>query len=492
MDDIKKNFDSIQNDTVPKLAADGKTYIISNANCFYMPMYRPSVLAKAGWNTFPQTYDELLKCCADLKKNGVTPIALMTNPGNYGEQTIDIMIWSIMQGNNIVVDGKPAFNTDAVKGAYTCIKQMYDLGYIVKDVDKGTYRGMLGTGEVGILVDGPWVYGIMADTNPNIGNDVAIANTSFFPAHKFSAGWEGFAVSSKTANPQVACDYVSYLTSKKEMTNFTKIVGIVTDRTDVFDAQTTQEVLKLYPWFQGFIDGAPNAISNSAVGFPADRIEELRKIASAALEAVLYEGTDVDTALAKAQADSTAGRRAASTIAPRVHRVPPRVPCSRAMPLRCSEGVNGRLHSVNGGSTTARRAVYPCRARGATVGPGTRPQERNACSTGSLVRSRSRGRMARCRSGVASSEPCSSTSPSTRTASSPRSSSSRTSGETSRRPRPYTRCRCTSRASARSYGTGRMAARSWSRSPPATCSRSDRATRSTSTGSRSSTTRADE
>ena len=306
MDDINKNFDEIQTKTIPSLASDGKTYILSDLNAFYMPMYRPSVLASAGWNTFPQTWDDLLKCCADLKAKGITPMALMTNPGNYSEQAIDIMIWSIMQGNNIVVDGKPAFDTAAVKGAYSCIKELYDNGYIIKDVDKGTYRGMLGTGEVGILIDGPWVYSIMKDAYPDLGNDVAIANTSFFPAHKFSAAWEGFAISSKTAHPKEAAEYLEFLFTKEQMTNLMKDACVVTDRTDVFDEQTKKDVLELYPWFQGFIDGAPYTSANTPVGFPADRVSELQKVAGSALESILYDNVDIDTALTKAQADATA------------------------------------------------------------------------------------------------------------------------------------------------------------------------------------------
>ncbi|NLG03996.1 MAG: extracellular solute-binding protein, partial [Clostridia bacterium] len=306
MEDINTNFDTIQTKTVPALADDGKTYIISNVNAFYMPIYRPSVLKKAGWDNFPMTYDELLRCSEDLLNAGITPFALMTNPGNFQEQATDIMIWSIAQGNNFVVDGKPMFTSDAVVGAYTCIKEMYDKNYIVKDVDKGTYRGMLGTGEVGILFDGPWTYGIMYDADPSCEGDVAVANTSFFPAHLFSAGWEGFAVSSKTKHPEMAAKYIEFLTSKQQMTEFTKIVGIVSNRTDVFDEKTTAEVLELYPWFKGFIEGAPNSISNSAVGFPADRIQELRKISGWALETILYENANIMETLTKAQSDAEA------------------------------------------------------------------------------------------------------------------------------------------------------------------------------------------
>lgn len=40
------------------------------------PTYREDILEKAGWQTFPDTWDDLLSYAKDLKKKNLPPLAL--------------------------------------------------------------------------------------------------------------------------------------------------------------------------------------------------------------------------------------------------------------------------------------------------------------------------------------------------------------------------------------------------------------------------------
>ncbi|HHW32236.1 MAG TPA: extracellular solute-binding protein [Clostridiaceae bacterium] len=304
MEDFKNNFNDIQNVNIPQFAPDGKTYIVANVSAYYMPIYRPSVLKKAGWEEFPKSYEEFFKMLGDLKNIGVTPYAMMTNPGNFNEQFIDIGIWIISQGGHWTKDNKPNLDSKEVIQAYKMIKELYDAGYIIKDTDKGTYRQMFGSGDVGVLIDGPWVYGQAYTVDPTVEGDFAVAPI-FFTNGKYSAGWEGFSASSKTKYPEICGKLITFLTSKEQMQKFMEIVTIIPPRTDLFDdAAFKNRILNKYPWMGVFVENAANVVDNYPHGIPAERNEEFRKIAGTALERILYENAEIESTLKQAQEEA--------------------------------------------------------------------------------------------------------------------------------------------------------------------------------------------
>lgn len=300
MNEINTNFDSIQTLGVPALASDGKTYAISLLTAFYAPIYRPTVLQAAGFNSFPQTYEEFLDLCAALKANGIVPYGMMINPGNYGEQWLDIGVWVHGCGGSFTADGKPNFLSDEVKLAYSRIYELYNLGYIVQDIEKASYRSMFGRGELGILIDGPWCYGLAVEANPECATDFKAADTAFIK--NFRGGWEGPAISAKTKYPQVCADLLMSLVSKESMKDFTVLGSMITTRKDIFDdsdwvEKTTTEL----PWFGDFRKLSGKAISSYPVGLAPEKYSEFQKIAGAALENILYGGMYIDEALKLAQ-----------------------------------------------------------------------------------------------------------------------------------------------------------------------------------------------
>lgn len=307
MDELKKNFNDIQNVYIPELAPDGKTYMIANVNAFYMPIYRPSVLKKAGWDSFPQTFDEFKQMCGDLQAVGVMPYGMMTNPGNFTEQWIDLSVWVIAQGGSWMKNGTPNFTSDEVKNAYSCIKELYDAGYIVKDTDKGTYRQMFGTGEIGVLIDGSWVYSTAVLADPSVEGDFAVADTSLFPANKFATAWEGFAASADTKYPEECGALLMALTSAPQMRKFLDTASILAPRTDIFDdTEYEKQTFETFPWLETFVENADNVQGSYPTGVPAAKYTEFTKIAGTALESVLYDNVPVDTAMQTAQESAEA------------------------------------------------------------------------------------------------------------------------------------------------------------------------------------------
>ncbi len=51
-------------------------------------MYNKRLLQEAGWDRFPETFDELWECAEDLKAAGITPFSQMT-----GENAWTTMLW---------------------------------------------------------------------------------------------------------------------------------------------------------------------------------------------------------------------------------------------------------------------------------------------------------------------------------------------------------------------------------------------------------------
>jgi ABC-type glycerol-3-phosphate transport system substrate-binding protein len=305
MKDVKSNWSAIQTEGVVSCAGDGKTYLLITNYGFYLPMYRPSVFKKAGISAYAKTPDEFLDMCKKLKGAGTFPYASMILPGNWTEGQYDLYIWVFGLGGNYAKNGKPTLNSPEVIKAIAYLKKLFDAGYMPKETDKGTYRKMFGVGQVGTLIDGPWMYGLSVSWDPAAEKDFATANLPF-PTQKVATFFEGMSVSKKTKNPKMAAKYVEFMCSPEQQKRLVDIITMSSARKDIYkDKAFLDKVFSSRPWFKNYVEHTDQVMMN-APGIDVEKLPELIKIWYSYYERVLYENMDPTKAMNDAQDEAMA------------------------------------------------------------------------------------------------------------------------------------------------------------------------------------------
>lgn len=304
-DTLANTAPSLQQNIV-NLAPDGKTYLLISDIGYYLPMYRPSIFARAGIESYPTTPDEFYDAMGKLAAIGVIPYACMTTPGNYVEGAIDLSIWIIGMGGHYGVDGVPTLNSEYVKETFRNIKRLYDAGYIVKDTDKGTYRKMFATGNIGTIIDGQFMYTMLLGWDSTIEGDYAVVDLPF-PTQHAAAFYEGLAISATSKHPKETADLIAYLCGFEQQQRILNVTGIGSARTDVLaDEAFAAVIYEKWPWMEAYADHLEQTVLNNPDGITGNDLPEIQKILYTALEQVLYENADIDTVLEAAQEEALA------------------------------------------------------------------------------------------------------------------------------------------------------------------------------------------
>lgn len=193
----------------------------------YVYYYNKSLFKKAGVdpNTKPETWDDFLALCAELKKGGVTPFIIGDKEG-YDSAWAMGQLWfdlAGMDGIAAIREGKQTFAKDTTfKEAFTAWKKLFDLGYTNADVTSlaqadGQAKFLAGEGamEVGWSNISKDVYSALGEDTgwfpmPHIRKDAPFVNT-------FVGGYAGycFSITDFSKVPEEAVKFIKYMTSKE-------------------------------------------------------------------------------------------------------------------------------------------------------------------------------------------------------------------------------------------------------------------------------------
>lgn len=302
IEDVKTNYSPLQTEDALNCGKDGKTYCLITDMGFYLPMYRPSVLEKAGITEFAKTPEEFVEMTKKLSSlENVNGYAAMVNPGNWSEGSIDLSIWIIGLGGHYGKAGKPTLNSPEVIKAVTYLKELYDADVMVKETDKGTYRKMFATGNVGTLIDGQFLYSMACGWDPSLADDYEVADLPF-PTQNCAAFFEGLSVSKSSKYPAEAAKFIEFLCSKEQQQKLVDITGFGTARSDIFADETfSKEIYTKWPWMKKYAEHQNAAVMNNPEGIGGSLLPEVQKILYTAYEKILYENADVTETMNVAQ-----------------------------------------------------------------------------------------------------------------------------------------------------------------------------------------------
>jgi len=153
---------------------DGKQYgIPAEANYGSMVFYNKKMLADAGFNEFPKTFEELLALVEALKAQDITPFAV----GNLNGDILSNSFLSIIsdrvigEGSLVKLANKEIKFTDPeFVAALSKIKELADAGAFNQDANtiesiESTDRFL--AGEMAIAVDGSWAISQIMENKPD-------------------------------------------------------------------------------------------------------------------------------------------------------------------------------------------------------------------------------------------------------------------------------------------------------------------------------------
>ncbi len=135
-------------------SVDGKVSILPFESAVFTPIYNTKILAEAGWDHFPATYDEFFQMCKDVKDAGYNAMGQMA-----GENAWSSMLWysllvEAIGGKDVYANGleDPAF----VQAA-EMLKEMYDYTFDgAVSAGAADVNGHWIARDTAVYLNGPW------------------------------------------------------------------------------------------------------------------------------------------------------------------------------------------------------------------------------------------------------------------------------------------------------------------------------------------------
>ena len=241
--------------------------------------YNADLLADAGYDEFPATYDEFWDMCDALKANGVTPTSQMTGGANAWTSMLWFSHIMASVGGPNVWD-KPLSDPVYVKGA-EILQKLYMDGNTTKDaigggpaVPSGHYLAK----RTAIFCNGPWFIGNIRDNAPDV-YEVTELTSAPAAAGGESGAQIGFIqtvlASGATDNPakrEAAVTFLKYMSRPENVKRISMDSGALMVPKFSFTANDDVDPLQ-----KKFVEAQENAsfvMNHLAAKFPASVVQE--------------------------------------------------------------------------------------------------------------------------------------------------------------------------------------------------------------------------
>jgi raffinose/stachyose/melibiose transport system substrate-binding protein len=264
-------FDSVRD-------SSGKIKVIPYEKAVPVFIYNKALFAKAGYDHFPETFDELFILFDKLKALGIVPTSQMTAANAWTSQLWFSNIIVAIGGPDVLK--KQDFNDPAWTKAAELIKTIYDKYTTSDAISAGASvaGGHYLNGQTAILANGTWYFGRLATEGiPGLAANSGVAATPAYTGGKGQAG--GFAGSTlaffaaaNTRDPQkrtALVEWVKFLSRpenvKRISLNSGSLFHVNVDLGDDISPllQQTLSLLNKAPYFTNHFDASlPLAVVN--------------------------------------------------------------------------------------------------------------------------------------------------------------------------------------------------------------------------------------
>ncbi|UOQ83728.1 extracellular solute-binding protein [Gracilibacillus salinarum] len=177
IDDIKSYWTEetglLDEEDFKDFSVDGNTYAVpANTNPTHMIFYDKDMLADAGYDEFPTTYDEFLQLIDDLKADDITPIALGNSDAWVLQSVYISTIADRFTGNDFlkgVANGERAFTDDDFVKSLGVIDELVKKGAFNEDlntIDSSQMIDYFLQGRTAMVMDGNWGISAILENMP--------------------------------------------------------------------------------------------------------------------------------------------------------------------------------------------------------------------------------------------------------------------------------------------------------------------------------------
>lgn len=197
------------------------------------------------------------------------------------------------------VDDAGQLNRDAIKHAWSVLRQMVEDGSVPMGVDNNGKRQFFVEGRAAMMLEGPWIQGNINAAAPEVQAGLRVAH---LPASGAIYGGASnlFAIPADlpAERQELAWEFIDLFTSQQWQAAYATISGQPPARAGVL----TEEILEANPNLRVYVEAAERAIDYIPPGL-AENYTRFRDLAIEASLAVVVQGRDPDAALDQLQAE---------------------------------------------------------------------------------------------------------------------------------------------------------------------------------------------
>lgn len=207
------------------LTLDGKLYSLPRAQQSAVFYYNAELLAAAGYDQFPTTWDDFFACCEALKANGVSAISLYTADDAWYATCFLTYVFSSIAGNELANSG--VIECEEMVKAAEYLQKAF--AYTTSDAVGGNYSvasNNFFTGKTAIVIDGPW---FMGSIPAEMIDKVKVAVAPSFADGKIAANYQvtdaqspwAAAAQEDPAKAEAVVALLKYLTNEESIKSYT-------------------------------------------------------------------------------------------------------------------------------------------------------------------------------------------------------------------------------------------------------------------------------
>lgn len=217
-------------------------------NCLAL-YYNQDMFDEAGITKVPETWDELKETAEKLTTDTVSGLAFCSVQNEEGTFNFTPWLWST---------GASSYEIDSEGGirALTFVKDLVDSGVMSKECINWTQGDVMNqfiSGNVAMMINGPWQIPTMREEAPDLNYDVALIpmDTQYASA----IGGENYAVVAG-GNEEGALDFLEYATQEEQVIFMMDQMGYISADKEIAANQFTEEEDAIYKKFVEEMDYA--------------------------------------------------------------------------------------------------------------------------------------------------------------------------------------------------------------------------------------------
>jgi len=268
-------------------------------------IYNEALLAEAGIEEPPQTYDELAMVAQQVREETGKYAFFVTFAANDSGEVLESLVQMGVQLLND--DGTAAFNSPEGVTAFNYWRRLYQQGWLPREVlTQGHQRAieLYQAGELALVATGPQFFQTITNNAPDIAAVSRAAPQITGETGKISVAVMNVLIPRDTVNPEGAIAFALFLTNPDNQLAFSQVANTLPSTRETLNHPYFQEVgPNAEPVDEARIMSAEQLERAEVLIPPQSNVNDLQEILYDNLQAVLLGQKTTEAALADAEQD---------------------------------------------------------------------------------------------------------------------------------------------------------------------------------------------